>query len=499
VPDIIVQKKNDVHVKVSCDRSIAYELSEYFTFFVPNYQFMPAFRNKEWDGKIRLYNVMNQELYAGLVTYLDKFAKDYGYTVGYAFDRSTIEYSLFEAKEWFDGMNFPLEDREYQLECLVHAIRNKRQLFLSATSSGKSFMMYSLIRKVANKKTLIVVPTVQLVHQMASDFAEYGLDSDKFVHKIYEGQDHNTDKPIVISTWQSIWRKRKDWFRKFGIVIGDEVHTFKANSLISMMEKIEHCPYRIGFTGTLDDTETHRLVLEGLFGPVKKIISAKEMIEQGYSSEFEIKIICLEHKDEVRKACSQAKTVMVEGHKKRVYPKYQEEIDVLIGVPSRNRYIRNLALSLNGNSLVLFQYVEKHGKVLYDMIKDKAGDRKVFFVHGGVAGDERERIRQIVETETNAIIVASYGVFSTGVNIKNLSNLIFASPSKAKIKILQSIGRILRKTDNPDVPDRATLFDIADDVSWKSRQCYAIQHMKERVKIYKNEGFTFKMYNVKLG
>jgi len=494
VTDVIIQKVDEVYVSVSCDKGIAYELSEFFTFFVPNFQFMPAYRDKRWDGKIRLYNIMTKRLYAGLVKYVEEFGKKYGYTVEYAYDRSAEEFSLVEAQEWIKKQNFPLEPRDYQVDTFVHAIRNRRALYLSATSSGKSFNMYMIMRKIA-ERTLIIVPTVALVHQMTSDFEEYGLDVERFVHKIHQGQGHCTNKPIVITTWQSVYRKRKDWFNRFKVVFGDEAHTFKAKALTTLMEKLEDCPYRYGFTGTIDDTETHKLVLEGLFGPVKKVISAKEMIDRGYSAEFSIKIICFDHREELRKAVSK---VRVEGKNRRA-PRYAEEMDLLVALPSRNRFIRNLTLSLKGNTLLLFHYVEKHGQHLYDMIHDKDSDRKVFFVHGGVDGTEREEIRKIVEKETDAIIVASYGVFSTGVNIKNLNNIIFASPSKAKIKILQSIGRSLRKGDNLDLPGDSVLYDIADDASWKSRQNFTLQHLKERMKIYDAEGFDYKLYNVKLG
>jgi superfamily II DNA or RNA helicase len=170
---------------------------------------------------------------------------------------------------------------------------------------------------------------------------------------------------------------------------------------------------------------------------------------------------------------------------------YQAEMDWLVRNDARNRFIKNLALSLKGNTLILFQYVDKHGKVLHDMLK---GDN-VHFVHGGVDGGEREEIRHIVEQSSSSIIVASYGTFSTGVNIRNLHNIIFASPSKSKIRILQSIGRGLRKAESKDI---ATLYDISDDLIWKSKKNFTIQHFAERVKNYNEEKFDYKIYKVNL-
>ena len=173
---------------------------------------------------------------------------------------------------------------------------------------------------------------------------------------------------------------------------------------------------------------------------------------------------------------------------------YQDELDYLVRSDARNRFIKNLALSLEGNTLLLFQFVEKHGHVLHEMIKRET-NRPVYYVHGGVDGDEREDIRKIVETQTDTIIVASSGTFSTGINIRNLHNIIFGSPSKSKIRNLQSIGRGLRKSDSKSI---ATLYDIADDLTHGNRKNYTILHFVERMKIYNEEQFEYKIYPVNL-
>jgi superfamily II DNA or RNA helicase len=476
-----ISKINEVYNKVATDdRGIAEELSAYFTFKVPGYQFMPAYRNKFWDGQIRLYNTSTQMLYSGLNNYVVMFAKERGYEVEFEYDNSAENYSVAEAKKFIEEEKFTMTPRDYQLEAYVDAIRYKRGLFISPTASGKSFIIYMVMRKLL-RQTLIIVPTTTLVHQMYSDFEEYGFNSEKYCHKIFSGKDKNTDKPVVITTWQSIYKLRKDWFKKFDVVIGDEAHLFKAKSLTSILEKMEDTEYRFGFTGTLDGTQTHKLVLEGLFGPAQKVISTKELMDSGTLADFKIKILALKYHDEIRKIVSKMD--------------YQAEMDFLVSHEGRNKFIKNLALSLNGNTLLLFQYVEKHGKILEEMIKKEAGDRKVFFIHGGVKGEERDDIRGIVEKENNAIIVASYGTFSTGVNIKNLHSIIFASPSKSKIRNLQSIGRGLRKSDTKD---SAVLYDIADDLSWKSTSNFTLKHLMERVKIYDEEKFDYKLYSIGL-
>jgi superfamily II DNA or RNA helicase len=175
---------------------------------------------------------------------------------------------------------------------------------------------------------------------------------------------------------------------------------------------------------------------------------------------------------------------------------YQKEIEFLIKHEKRNKFIRNLTLSQKGNTLVLYQRVDGHGKPLFDMIRDKADiNRKVFFVSGNVETEDREAIRKIVESQKDAIIVASLGTFSTGINIRNLHNIIFASPSKSQIKVLQSIGRGLRKSDDGSTTQ---LFDIADDLHWKQAKNFTLRHSEERVKIYSKEEFKYKIVQVDL-
>lgn len=478
--DVIkLKKKNEVFLEVEAERAIIQELSEFFTFYVPGYKFMPAFRNKMWDGKIRLLNLRNNTIYSGVVDYIDRFAKDREYLLEYDYEFGDEEFSLKEAEDFVKKLGPKMTPRDYQMKAFVHAVRKNRSLLLSPTASGKSFIIY-LLTRYYGRQTLIVVPTTTLVHQMASDFEEYGLPQEKFIHKIQGGVEKDTGKPIVISTWQSIYKQPKSWFDRFEVVIGDEAHLFKAKSLTDIMTKMTDTQYRFGFTGTLDGTQCHRLMLEGLFGSVYKVTTTSELIEKKQLSDFKIKCIVLQYDDDTKKMLKAAT--------------YQDEMDFIVRNEKRNRFLKNLVHSLDGNTLLLFQYVEKHGKILYDMIKD--GEKEnVFFVHGGIEGEERDEIRHIVEQQNDAVIIASYGTFSTGINIKNLHNIIFASPSKSRIRNLQSIGRGLRLGENKE---SATLYDVADDLIWKNKKNHTILHFAERVKIYNEEKFEYKIYNVKL-
>jgi len=475
-----IKAYNETFTKIICDPGVAQEISDVFTFFVPGYQFMPAYKSKFWDGKIRLFNPLTCLIYKGLLPYVEKMCHERQYLVDYIDDFSAEEFSLKEANDFVNYIKPSLQPRDYQIEAFTHAVRNKRGLLLSPTASGKSFIIY-LLTRYYDKRTLIIVPTTSLVHQLASDFSDYGFDSDTHVHAIYSGQDKGTDRQITISTWQSIYKLPKEYFQKYEVVIGDEAHLFKAKSLTSIMEKLYDCKYRFGFTGTLDGTQTHRLVLEGLFGPVKKVTTTSKLIEEKHLAEFKIKAIVLKYPDEIKKQL--------------IGSTYQDEMDFLVRNTARNNFIKNLAFSLDGNTLLLFQYVEKHGKVLLDLLKSESSNKKIFFVSGEVDGHEREEIRKIVEKEQNAIIVASYGTFSTGVNIRNLHNIIFSSPSKSRIRNLQSIGRGLRKSDTKN---SSTLIDIADDLSWKNKNNHTLLHFIERINIYNEEKFPYKIYKVGL-
>jgi len=488
--DITLKLKDYSMLTIDCDLGIAQELSDYFSFFVPGYRFMPAFKSKVWDGKIRLYNSMNGELSAGLYVYVVKFCAERKYsmdTIETAYGLPAVLDKVNEDHllEFYNLLNMPYTPREYQHDAVLVALRRKNAILLSPTGSGKSLIMYILMRYIlatCKNKILIIVPTTSLVEQLYKDISDYGYDADAKVHRIYSGKDKDTNKRVIISTWQSIYKMPRKWFHQFDAIFGDECHGFKSKSLSSIMNKAVEAKYRFGLTGTLDGTQTHKLVLEGLFGPVYQVTKTKILQDAGDLAQLKITMLMLKYADETRFD--------------NTNNDYQKEIEFIIKHEGRNKFIRNLALNQKGNTLVLYLRVEGHGKPLFDMIRSKASEgRKVFFVSGDVDAKVRETIRGIVETQSDAIIVASLGTFSTGINIRNLHNIVFASPSKSQIKVLQSIGRGLRKSDN----DTATqLFDIADDLHWKAKKNFTLLHSAERVKIYNKEQFDYKIVQVNI-
>ena len=482
---LIISKKNEVYLLIESDPHIYYELKDSFQFEVPNAKFSPSYKNKWWDGKIYLFNVNTREIYVGLLDKIIQYCKDYNHTYEFKYNKF---YGLpFEINENIspEGVKDYVTSiskhtpRDYQIKGIYEALYHNRKVIVSPTASGKSLMIYSLVRYYTEKENniLIIVPTTSLVSQLYKDFVDYGWNAEEHCHLIYSGKEKEDTKEVYISTWQSLYKMQKKYFEKFNCVIVDECHTAKAKSIVSIMSKLCDAKYRFGFTGTLDGIEVNKWVLEGLFGPSYKIVKTDELMQKGHLAKLDIKVLLLKHLPQR-------------------FELFEDEIQYLINHQKRNNFIKNLALDLKGNTLILFARVEGHGQPLYELINSsKTDDRKVFFVHGGVTTEERELVREITERENNAIIVASYGTFSTGINIKNLHNVVFASPSKSRIRNLQSIGRVLRKGDNKI---KATLYDIADDISYKSRKNYTLNHLVERIKIYSEENFNYDIINIPL-
>lgn len=509
IADITIIPKDANTVKVKCDQAIAQELSSHFSFEVPGAKFSPLYRSGVWDGRTKLFNAMTKEIYYGLIPYLFKYAKDNGYSIEDHASLPPTENVTYEVIERFmkalkvHSQGNPIEVRDYQIEAIVTAIRDGRRLLLSPTSSGKSLIIYGIVRWYAlqKKKFLLLVPNKSLVAQLFKDFEDYstenGWDVDSACHMVYAGQAKTSDKPVIISTWQSLYKIGKgapkagrvesdvprDYFSQFDVVIGDEAHLFKSASIVGIMTRCVNATKRIGTTGTLDGSDTNKLVLEGLFGTVHRVTSTRDLMKSGQVADLTIKVLQLEYSDQVKKAVSGGKSKLT----------YDQEMEYLCQNPNRTRFIANLAISQVKNCLILFQFVD-HGKNLYDTIVESVGDtRRVLFVDGDVALEDREQVREISEKNDGVIIVASYGTFSTGVNVRNIHSVIFASPSKSRVRNLQSIGRGLRLGAGKVA---CTLYDIADNLSWKARKNYTLLHMIERLKIYAEEKLPYKIIQI---
>jgi superfamily II DNA or RNA helicase len=472
-PDIEIYFLNHSKVKLRFNsEGIARELSEHFTFEAPNFQYHPSYKKRFWDGKIRLFDSRTSTIGAGLVKRIIAWANDNNYTVINHTDINVEDsFSLHEAKEFVDSLNLPLEPREYQLRAFALAIRNKRLTLISPTGSGKSLIIY-LIARYLNLKTLIVVPSISLVAQLSKDFMDYGYEGE--VHGVMAGVKKVTDLDFTVSTWQSIVDQPGSFFDDYGLIMVDEAHGAKSKSLISIMDKSIHTEYRFGLTGTLDGSDVNELTLNSLFGPTEKIITASELIDNKTLAEIQINVLVLKH------------------HKKHDASwEYNDEISYLVSNEARNKFIRNLALSLKGNTLILFALVENHGRHLHEMLRQK-DPINCHFIAGEIKVKERETIRGLITSDSNIKLTASYGTFQQGIDAPYIDNIIFGSPSKSKIRVLQSIGRGLRR---PDGKTSCILFDIADDISGKN---YTLSHMGERIKHYSSENFPYKIHSIEL-
>ena len=515
---------NDVYFRCRAERSILSEMSEYFTFKSPKFYFNPRFRNKQWDGRIRLFKIMTGELYNGLYPNLLKFAEDRGYKVKHIgkkpIQRLTHnpDISQEQVAQFIQDLNYrvvrdrksvPLELYDYQKKAIYDAIALERQVFLSATNSGKSAIIYGMLRwftQHTNRRYLLVVPTTALVEQMYKDFSEYaagtGWQIDKNVQKIYEGHTKKLTHPIVVSTWQSIYKFDPEWFEPFGGGISDECHLAKADSLKGIFEKMKDCPVKIGLTGTLDNEKLHKLVLQGMFGPINTVVTTKELVDSKRAARPKIRFTILKYSDDDRKALKKLKAEEEARAKETGKPSkaYKIESDFIINHPKRQKFIQQLALMQKKNTLLLFHFIEKHGVPMYENAKKAAPDRPIYYISGKVETDEREEIRHAIEDDENALLYASYKTLSTGTNIRKLANLVFTYPFEAKILNLQSIGRVIRLHESKK---HVNVYDLVDDLTYKTKKGatknnYMFKHFLQRLETFKAEGFDIEFITVDL-
>jgi len=493
--DVVISCPNQLYAKFHCDSGIARELWEEFAFFVPGYKYMPAFK-KGWDGKARLFNMKTRCMYRGLLPKAIAWLKENNYSIEIE-NKDDLRPKLKWDKEWLlrqeEYFKFNLFD--HQEMGISGALSLNQALILSPTGSGKSGMIYMICRWLLENmkgKILVTVPSTSLVEQLTTDFEDYAVGNwtaEDNVHRIYSGKEKHTNKRIVISTWQSARLMPAEWFHQFEAYLCDEAHGADSKCITAIIDNMAHAPVRIGLTGTLDGTVMHELEMLGRFGPVVKTTTSKDLMDKGLLADLNIDAVVLEYSDEERK--------LVHG------ADYQDEINFLVNHKLRNNFIINTALSQKGNVLMLFNFIEKHGKVLFDKLNTKAQalGRKVYYIDGATAVDSREEIRRILERETDCIVLASFGTTSVGWNVKNIDVVMFCHPYKSKIRVLQSIGRGLRAMAGKL---GVKLIDIGDDLVYKARKTSkgvmnsAMKHFIERLSIYEKENFKYKIIKLQL-
>lgn len=500
-------KINETWAEIRCqDFDFVCLMRDHFSFFADGYRFHPAFKAKAWDGKIRMLQE-NGRIHLGLWHEVVMFCQRHNHP--FKIDPQIQKFNLPAEKlqRFVDALD-PRDEGdqippyEYQFAGIHRALEWQRALLLSPTSSGKSLIQYVLIqmyRKLLNdEKMLMVVPTVALVSQMADDFANYAshieFEPYDHVHQISSGVDKNTNKQIIIGTYQSLAKYEADYFNQFKVLMVDEVHTATAKSIIYIVENCINAFWRVGLTGTFDECKTNLMTLKGLFGPVYEVITLKELMEFNRVAQLDVEVMVLEHLEKDRKFLRSAERKRKDGKKGKRKANYAEEIEFLVEHKGRNDYIINLAIKQEGNTVVMINKIE-HGEYLYKRMKEEYPDRDIYLYTGATKASERVAIRDIMEQKENAIIIGSLGVLSTGISIKRLHNMVFAHPSKSRVKVLQSVGRLLRKSKHGN---HVRMLDLVDDFTIGAYENYTYGHGQKRLEFYTQQQFNFKIVNIKM-
>lgn len=497
--DIQIIKVNEVRMRVIADLSIREELNDYFKFEDPNHVPNPF---SKWDGVVRLFTKNSGLIDIGLLFEVFKFCKTNSYTIEldpalkYIQDIPDEEIHDFinslhpkirtENRDYIDA-----ETRDYQFDTIAKAMRQTRCVCELATSAGKSFILYVMTRYYRQRRealesslrTLIVVPSIHLVTQLYDNFEEYAHGSDwkPVVHTqlIFEGATKDIYKPIVISTWQGIQNQPKEWFQQFGDIIVDEVHTSKSDKLSYILNNCVNADQRLGVTGTLANTNVAGLQVVAHFGAYHKIITARDLINLGYATDVKVKMVELKH--------ALADAIELHG------AEYKEEIDYLISHNARNQVLAKMALNLKGNVAIMFERIDAHMMVVYEMLS--AVKKNVFVINGEVDIKVRRQIQAAMEEGEDITLLASYGTMQQGVSIKKLHHLVLGHPSKSYIRVIQTLGRLMRQHSSKDF---ATVWDLVDNLSYNGSRNHALRHSHERYKFYLTERHPVELMKVAL-
>lgn len=499
--DIIIKKHNEFDMLVEADTGITEDIYDFFKFVDPNHNPGPW---TKWDGVIRLFNKKTHRLPIGLLWYLMQWSINMGYSVSLD-PQIKDKGDPVQIDRWFgkqvisNDKGLRIDPHWYQEEIVKDVLLIKRRTAIAATAAGKSLIAYLLAKYHVEHnegKFLLLVSNVSLAEQMEENFYEYSqlndFDVENNVHKIYSGKEKTTDKQIVISTWQSLYEIAdsgdKAYFKDFTFFVGDECHEAKGKSIQNIGKALVNANYRLGLTGTLHESKCPKLQIESIFGKAKHFVGVKTLQNEGKAAKSKIFVCELAYNDADKRFLynEQKKTKERKTLGKAEF--YKKEVDFLVEHRGRNQLIVNMANKLGGNTLILFNYVENHGIPLHKMFVDSKGGRKYHIIHGGVKIEDRTTIKNEMEDTTGNVLLASYATFAKGINIKRIDNIIFASPSKSKIRVLQSLGRGLRLHVDKE---HLKLFDLADNLIWSGRKNVTYKHMHERIRYYNKEQLSY--------
>ncbi|QIG67997.1 ATP-dependent RNA-DNA and DNA-DNA helicase protein [Rhizobium phage RHph_Y68] len=484
-----IEALNETYIRINSNNEAIFDvLFDTFSFEVPSARFMKSHvRNGgSWDGFIRLFNFRDRTIPKGLGKEIIKILKadDYGEVRFVGFEKKVDISDDFDSiyQTILSELPDELVPYDFQVETVKRACQNKRNLVISPTSSGKSLMIYIWYRFVKtllqeDEKVLIIVPSITLVDQMFDDFRSYGYDGD--AHLIVGGSAKDADCDLYISTWQSLQKLQPKWFRKFKGVLVDEVHGAAAASLKGSVEKCINASYRAGFTGTLNELETDELVLRGLFGDVIVATTYQEMRDRGIIPDVEIELVRVKYGADYKDLI------------KASHGDFMQEMSLVQSNKNRDQVLLEILRENAGkNGIFLFREI-KHLKRVEELFR-KNTNQTIAVINGAVDRNTRAEIRKSIDANAakgirGCIILATYGTMSTGVSIKNLDFGVFAAPMKSKIKVLQSLGRLLRKSSSKFY---AKLYDVWDDfLPHVKEDNFGKKHAKSRLRFYQEAGF----------
>ena len=485
--ELIIEKLNNVYLRIKCDMGQKMELKAFSSFYAPAFQYHPKFKSKIWDGKVSYFNLKDNTVPIGLLPEIFKFCKKYGYKPKLNFNVDELKPDEVDddfLHEFYNKLfaNSNIKPRDYQHHAIKSALNNSRGVIQSCTGSGKSLIIYSLIRFLLaeGKQVILVVPNVSLVNQMYADFVDYGwLKAFESAEKLYSGEKPTFDKPLLITTYQSLMKRPPKFFERFDAIINDEAHSVKSIELQKIAQKCVNADVRIGLTGTMPKELSDKYNIQGMLGPVIFNLKSKTLIDSGKLARIKVVNTFLDYPQSLKKLGANRN--------------YHDEIKLIESFPERNYIFKYIFdnLSDGDNSIVLVDRID-HLDSIAEYIEKEIDDKYTLYViNGSVKPDEREKIRTAIDKQENVILVATYGTVSTGINIKRIHNVILASSSKSEIRILQSIGRGLRTHSEKS---GVIIWDLVDDFSYTTnrgnhKKNHTYKHWEERYKYYNEQEF----------
>ena len=468
---------------------------------IESWRFHPLVKRGLWNGEITF--LKRNKIPAGLWKKVIDICKKFDFKLSLNGVTSLFNSDINETDfvDWCNDYfkDSPLTPRDYQIEAALKILKYRRCLAELATSAGKTLISYMVIaymfQKLDKKKILFIVPNVSLVVQGTGDFEEYNKGKVQLkIQQIYAGSKIRPSSNIVIGTYQSLTKKKADYFEQFDVVMVDEVHRAKAKSIQSIMDKCWHCDYRFGLSGTIPKEGTvNRLSLMSAMGPLIIKVKANRLQKEGYIAKCKVLQLVLDYATDKQKlAFAELSTNKVDKQKlfsleQNFINENERRLNFVCGTISKSKH----------NSLVLFHKIE-YGEKIYQKLKETT-DKTIYYVDGSIKSDLREEFKRRMEKDENVIIVASFGTFSTGISIRNIHNIYFTESFKSEVIIKQSIGRGLRNHKTKDV---VKIYDFVDDFRWKDENHnwmnYIYRHGKSRRNTYKEENFPYEIQKIKI-